>query len=89
MRDLSSKRLIVAKGLMFLGLAVATATLLISDAPSIRVAVLLAILVWSSCRFYYFLFYVLQHYVDPGFRYAGLLALLGEIRRSRARRLDG
>jgi len=88
-RDLSSKRLIVAKGLMFLGLAVATATLLISDAPSIRVAVLLAILVWSSCRFYYFLFYVLQHYVDPGFRYAGLLALLGEIRRSRARRLDG
>jgi hypothetical protein len=43
------------------------------------VAALLAILVWASCRSYYFLFYVLQHYVDPHLRYAGLLALLGQV----------
>ncbi len=88
MRDISSKKLIVAKGLMFLGLAAGTATLLLLETPSLRTAVLLAILVWSSCRFYYFLFYVLQHYVDPSFRYAGLLALLGQIRRSRSSRQD-
>lgn len=35
-------------------------------------AALLAIAIWSFCRFYYFVFYVIQHYVDPGFRYAGL-----------------
>lgn len=86
MRDLSSKGLIVAKGLMFLALAGVTATLLILEAPSLRVAALIAILVWASCRFYYFLFYVLQHYVDPGLRYAGLLALLGQIRRTRGAR---
>ena len=88
MRDLSSKGLIVTKGLVFLGLAVLTAGLLLLESPSLRVAVLLSVLVWSSCRFYYFVFYVLQHYVDPGFRYAGLLALLSQIRRSPSPRID-
>ena len=86
MRDLSSKRLIVAKGLMFLALAGVAATLLLLETPSLRVGALIAILVWASCRFYYFLFYVLQHYVDPGLRYAGLLGLLGQIRRTRGAR---
>ena len=83
MRDLTSKRLIVAKGLMFLGLAASAAALLLLESPSLRMAVLLAVLVWASCRFYYFLFYALQRYVDPDLRYAGMLALLGQIRRSR------
>jgi hypothetical protein len=85
-RDLSSKGLIVAKGLMFLALAGGAATLLLLETPSLRVAALIAILVWASCRFYYFLFYVLHHYVDPSLRYAGLLALLGHIRRTRSTR---
>jgi hypothetical protein len=88
MRDLSSKDLIVAKGLLFMGLAAGAAALLLLETPSLRMAALLAILVWSSCRFYYFLFYVLQHYVDPNFRYAGLLAMLGQLRRSRSSRPD-
>jgi hypothetical protein len=83
MRDLSSRRVIIAKGLVFMALAGAAAVLLLLQAPSLGTAALLAILVWASCRFYYFLFYVLEHYVDPGLRYAGLLALLGRVRRSR------
>jgi hypothetical protein len=39
--------------------------------------------VWASCRFYYFLFYVLEHYVDPTMRYAGLLDLLMGMKRRR------
>ena len=82
MRDLASKRWIVAKGVMFLGIAAATTCLVLLEAPSVRTAVLLGILVWSSCRFYYFLFYVLEKYVDPSLRYAGLWALLvGALRR--------
>jgi hypothetical protein len=33
---------------------------------------LLAIAVWCFARFYYFAFYVIEHYVDPGFRFSGL-----------------
>ena len=35
---------------------------------------MLSALVWSACRFYYFLFYVLEKYVNPELRYAGLVA---------------
>ena len=83
MRDLTSKRLIVTKGVLFLGLALASGSLLLAETPSLRVAALMAVLVWSSCRFYYFLFYVLQNYVDPSLRYAGLTAMIASIRRRR------
>ena len=32
----------------------------------------LAICVWCFARFYYFAFYVIEHYTDPGYRFAGL-----------------
>lgn len=85
MADLRSKSLIVVKGVLFLVLAVSAAALLLLEAPSGRMAALLVILVWSSCRFYYFLFYVLEKYVDPSLRYAGLLALFSHLRRRRDR----
>ena len=86
MRDLSSRGPIVAKGLLFLAIAAVAAALLLLEAPTLRAAAWMAVLVWASCRFYYFLFYALHHYVDPGFRYAGLLALLRQIRRARGAR---
>ena len=85
-RNLSSKPLIVAKGLLFLVLSGLVATLLFLEAPTLSTAVLLAILVWASCRFYYFMFYVLEQYVNPELRYAGLLALLAQLSRNRGNR---
>ena len=85
MRDLESKGWIVAKGVMFACIALATAALIVMEAPSLKIAVLLLLLVWASCRFYYFLFYVLEHYVDPTMRYAGLFDLLMGMRQRRAR----
>jgi len=83
MTDLKSKKWIVAKGAMFLGIAATTAALILVEMPSVKLAALLALLVWASCRFYYFLFYVLEHYVDPTMRYAGLLDLLMGMKRRR------
>jgi hypothetical protein len=76
MRDLTSKKWIVAKGILFLAIALSSAALILVEFPSWRIAALLAALAWGSCRFYYFLFYVLEKYVDPTLRYAGLLDLL-------------
>jgi len=84
MTDLTSKKWIVAKGVMFLVIALAAAALILIEIPSIKLAVLLALLVWASCRFYYFLFYVLEHYVDRTMRYAGLFDLLMGMRQRRA-----
>ena len=79
MSDLQSKGWIVAKGIAFLCITVAAAMLILLESPSLQTAALLALLVWAACRFYYFLFYVLERYVDPTLRYAGILALLRAI----------
>ena len=83
MPDLKSKKWIVAKGIMFAGIAVATAVIILTEMPSLRLAVLLSLLIWASCRFYYFLFYVLEQYADRTMRYSGLFDLLMGMRQRR------
>ena len=72
-RDISNPRLLYVKGLLFLLTGVLAAILLIAEAPSLKVALLLTLAIWCFARAYYFAFYVIQHYVDPGYRFAGLL----------------
>jgi hypothetical protein len=66
--------LLYLKGLLFLGLGLLASGLLIGEHPEWRTLALLAIAVWAFSRAYYFAFYVVEHYIDPGFRYAGLFA---------------
>ncbi|HKW31439.1 MAG TPA: hypothetical protein VJN92_00430 [Candidatus Acidoferrum sp.] len=75
MRDLSSPAWIKGKGLLFLILGLLSAILLILERPTFRMFALLALAVWSFCRFYYFGFYVLERYVDPAYRFSGLFSL--------------
>ena len=70
--DIVNPKLLKLKGLLFLVLGLASAVLLIIQMPNLTAVSLLAIAIWAFCRFYYFAFYVLQHYADPSFRYAGL-----------------
>ncbi len=74
MKDLSDPRLIKLKGFLFLLLGIFTGVLLWLEQPTWKVAGLLALCIWSFCRAYYFAFYVLEKYVDPGFRFSGLWA---------------
>ena len=72
MKNLTDSRAIKLKGILFLLVGLLSAFLLILEHPSLKVAVLLAISVWCFCRFYYFAFYVIEHYVDPGYHFSGL-----------------
>ena len=72
LRDIKSPRLIYLKGFLFLFTGLLAALALVVENPNLRDAFLLVIAIWSFCRFYYFAFYVIQHYVDPGYRFAGL-----------------
>lgn len=74
MKDLSDPRAIKLKGVLFLFLGLFSGALVLLEQPTLKVVVLLALCIWSFCRFYYFAFYVIEHYVDPTFRFAGLLA---------------
>lgn len=72
MKDLTSATWIKVKGIMFLLLGIAAAVLLVVESQSWKVALLLALAIWCFCRFYYFAFYVIEKYVDPGYKFSGL-----------------
>ena len=74
MKDLSSAFWIKAKGILFLFIGFAAAILLFLDLPTWRTAVLLIVTIWSFCRFYYFAFYVIEKYVDPSYKFSGLIS---------------
>ena len=72
MKEMANRQWIKLKGGLFLIVGIVSSTLLLLDHLDARTAVLLAISVWSFCRFYYFAFYVIERYVDPGYHFAGL-----------------
>jgi len=74
MKDLTSAFWIKLKGLLFLVIGIAAAVLLLLDNLKWQTAVLLAMTIWSFCRFYYFAFYVIEKYVDPGYKFSGLIS---------------
>lgn len=86
MADITSHRLIWIKGWLFLALGIIASGLLIGMTLDVRVAVLLAISIWAFCRFYYFVFYVIEHYVEPDYKFAGLLDFLKYAFRHRSNR---
>ena len=83
MRNLTDPLTIKLKAFLFLFLGFLCASLLIAERPTFGTAILLGIAIWSFCRFYYFAFYVLERYVDPSYRFSGLLSLARHILRPR------
>ena len=82
MSDISDPRLLYLKGLLFLVLGLLCAGLIVLRLPELQVVVLLA--VWAFARAYYFAFYVIERYVDPSFKFAGLGSFVVYLLRGRA-----
>jgi hypothetical protein len=76
MTDIKSPRVLWIKGGLFvlLGLLALAIVVLLSQSLYVFVATLIAI--WAFCRAYYFAFYVIQHYIDPEYRFAGLISAI-------------
>jgi len=79
MRDLQSSWAMWAKAILFVVIGISSSALILSELPTLRIFALLCLAIWSFCRAYYFAFYVLEHYIDPSFRYAGLFSLVRHV----------
>jgi hypothetical protein len=60
------------KAILFVVIGVLAGLLILFESPTLRTAALLVLVAWSFARAYYFLFYVIQHYIDPTYKFAGL-----------------
>jgi hypothetical protein len=72
MRDLHSTKAMWLKGGLFLAIGLVSGALLLAEFWSWRTALLLVLCIWGFCRAYYFAFYVIERWVDPGFKFSGL-----------------
>jgi hypothetical protein len=72
MADIRSPKLLYLKGALFLLVGALASGLLLAEHADWKFTALLALAIWSYARAYYFVFYVIEHYIDPGYKFAGL-----------------
>ncbi len=75
MKDLTNPFWIKLKGILFLLIGIVATALVFLDNPKWQTAILLALGIWSFCRFYYFAFYVIEKYIDPTYKFSGLISM--------------
>ena len=83
MKDLTSAAWIKFKGLLFLLIGIVATILVFLESPGWKTAALLALAIWGFCRFYYFAFYVIGKYVDPTYKFSGLISFAKYLLRRR------
>lgn len=81
--DIKSPKVLYLKGLLFLLLGLMAAANLLLLHPEAQVLGCLALAVWAFSRAYYFAFYVVHHYIDESYHFAGLWDFARYLVRSR------
>ena len=89
MGDITNPRWIYAKGFLFLLAGLMASAALLLEYPTLKVGLLLGLAVWCFARFYYFAFYVIEHYVDSSYKFASLSDFARYLMRSRKRAAKG
>ena len=72
--DLRQPRWMILKAILFVLIGMVAGALLIAQIPTLKTAVLLCLCVWAFARAYYFAFYVIEKYIDPGYKFAGIFS---------------
>lgn len=65
-----------AKAVIFVLIGICCFAILLTEHPSLKTAALMAVMIWAFARAYYFTFYVIEKYVDPGYRFSGLISFI-------------
>lgn len=71
-RDLTDPRWMIVKALGFVVIALVCLVLIFLETASLQVVGLTVMACWALARAYYFCFYVIEKYIDPEFRFAGI-----------------
>lgn len=76
MGDLKDPRLMLLKAALFLVIGIIASAGILIEHFSVSKLALLLLAIWAFCRLYYFCFYVIEKYIDPDFKFAGLSSVL-------------
>ncbi len=81
--DLTNPKWMYLKAILFILIGATCFALVWLDHPTFMTAACLAVMIWAFARAYYFAFYVIEKYVDPQYKFAGLTSFLGYLMRKR------
>ncbi len=73
---IKNTKLLYFKGFLFLLTGILAAGLILFEKPNLRTLMLLIITIWAFCRFYYFIFYVIENYTDGEYKFSGIFSFL-------------
>lgn len=76
MKTITNPRVLYLKAALFVIAGTAAGGLVVVRQPALMTVLLLVITVWAFCRAYYFVFYVIEHYIDPSYRFSGVVAFM-------------
>ena len=73
LKDINKVWLLYLKAFLLFLTGFISAILLVLLNFNFETIALLLLSIWGFCRAYYFAFYVIQHYVDPNYKFSGLI----------------
>ncbi len=74
--DIRSPNLLFIKGACFVIAGLLASAIILIKYPDVMLAFLLLCAVWCFARAYYFVFYVIEHYIDGKYRYRGIVSFV-------------
>jgi len=82
-RDLHDPKSMFCKAIGFVVIGSFACTLILLAIPRWDIAAYLALAIWAFARAYYFAFYVIERYVDPNYRFDGIVSAIRHLRKLR------
>ncbi len=74
--DIEAKPVLYFKAILFVAVfLLAVALNLMESDLTIRI-MSLALVIWSSARIYYFMFYVIENYIDKEYKFSGIYSFM-------------
>ena len=73
LKDINKVWLLYLKAFLLFLTGFISSILLVLLNFNFKTIVLLLLAIWGFCRAYYFAFYVIQNYVDPNYKFSGLI----------------
>ena len=76
MADLKKPSLMYLKAVLFCTIALCAAIILVLRDPSWTTVLLVLLVAWASARAYYFVFYVIEKYIDDDYKFSGITSFV-------------
>ena len=64
------------KAILFLLILVISVIEILLVTKDLKTGILLILIIWSSARIYYFMFYVIENYIDEDYKFSGIISFI-------------